>query len=76
MRRPIVSLPKGSSVTPSTSSRTGDWCMEQQPSGALGSCWRPLGHGGRHAFIDHRGRVIAVWGVDVHAAARARRAAS
>ena len=37
------------------------------------SCFRPLNHEGRHAYIsDSTGEVIAVFGEDVHAEARAR----
>lgn len=46
-------------------------CLQRTPSDR-GHCFRPQGHGGRHAFISLSGRVWAVWGEDVHKAARER----
>ena len=46
-------------------------CLQRTPSDR-GHCFRPQGHGGRHAFIGLSGRVWAVWGEDVHKAARER----
>lgn len=47
-------------------------CLEREPAGSRGQCFRPRGHGGRHAFIAVSGRVWSVWGEDVHKAKRER----
>lgn len=67
-----MNLPIGASCTPNTAPGFPTWpCKAQQYAGGP-RCWRPEGHGGRHAFIGSGGEVLAVWGEDVHAETRAR----
>lgn len=50
-----------------------DYCLAPEPYDTGRRCYRARSHGGRHACIRTDGRVLAVWGEDVHEAARARR---
>lgn len=47
-------------------------CLDREPDGARGQCFRPVNHEGRHAFIATSGRVWSVWGEDVHKPKRVR----
>lgn len=67
-------LSSGSFVTVSQVCDLGlGFCREEHPDLPYVVCFRPSGHGGRHAIIaDADGRVGDVWGEDVHADARRR----
>lgn len=66
-------LPAAAYVTAAQMDDLGIHSCGAQSDELLCLCWRPKGHGGRHAHISDRlGLVHRCWGEDVHADARRR----